>query len=367
MNRNFKYGFTLIELLVVIAIIAIIAAILFPVFGKAREKARQTACLSNLRQLGQGLTMYAQDHGHILPTNDGQPWSVQLGTYASGGIMDCPSYKNPAGSGTPEYGFNYHLYDRPISRLSNPSNLLLFADLSASSMKTSFTINGLTADTDIDPRHNRSFMAVMADSSVKVIPVANTVSEAMGIAGIVFLPDSDAAMVKMNSTGTNTDATYGNAVAARFDSLGANGNNWWNRPYTIFDGNFNNYIESASADGSGKGMETRVGLLNMNPKFIPTKVMFMPCNNLTGDYGFGASVVTIDGRVNTGTGNWVTLGTLKSNPTTSMQQWYPIIMNCNVTPYADIALHIKPDVYTGTGGGYLRACTSEIQLFGYHY
>lgn len=55
-------GFTLIELLVVIAIIAILAAILFPVFAKAREKARQSACLSNLKQLGMGMLMYAQDY-----------------------------------------------------------------------------------------------------------------------------------------------------------------------------------------------------------------------------------------------------------------------------------------------------------------
>jgi prepilin-type N-terminal cleavage/methylation domain-containing protein/prepilin-type processing-associated H-X9-DG protein len=55
-------GFTLIELLVVIAIIAILAAILFPVFAQAREKARQTSCLSNLKQIATGMRMYSQDY-----------------------------------------------------------------------------------------------------------------------------------------------------------------------------------------------------------------------------------------------------------------------------------------------------------------
>lgn len=62
-----KQAFTLIELLVVIAIIAILAAILFPVFAQAREKARQTSCLSNLKQLGLGAMMYAQDYDETLP------------------------------------------------------------------------------------------------------------------------------------------------------------------------------------------------------------------------------------------------------------------------------------------------------------
>jgi prepilin-type N-terminal cleavage/methylation domain-containing protein/prepilin-type processing-associated H-X9-DG protein len=57
-----RRGFTLIELLVVIAIIAILAAILFPVFAKAREKARQSSCLSNLKQLSLGMLQYAQDY-----------------------------------------------------------------------------------------------------------------------------------------------------------------------------------------------------------------------------------------------------------------------------------------------------------------
>jgi prepilin-type N-terminal cleavage/methylation domain-containing protein/prepilin-type processing-associated H-X9-DG protein len=69
-------GFTLIELLVVIAIIAILAAILFPVFAQAREKARQTSCLSNMKQLALGCAMYLQDY-------DGHTVSAGAGCYGS--------------------------------------------------------------------------------------------------------------------------------------------------------------------------------------------------------------------------------------------------------------------------------------------
>ncbi len=66
-KRN-RGGFTLVELLVVIAIISIIAAILFPVFAKARSKARQTACLSNEKQLALAFQQYVSDYDEIYPS-----------------------------------------------------------------------------------------------------------------------------------------------------------------------------------------------------------------------------------------------------------------------------------------------------------
>jgi len=72
--RRRRWAFTLIELLVVIAIIAILAAILFPVFAQAREKARQAACLSNMKQIGLGMSMYVQDYDETFPHS---PWNTQ--------------------------------------------------------------------------------------------------------------------------------------------------------------------------------------------------------------------------------------------------------------------------------------------------
>ncbi|MCX7600071.1 MAG: DUF1559 domain-containing protein, partial [Armatimonadetes bacterium] len=68
-----RRGFTLIELLVVIAIIAILAAILFPVFARAREKARQASCASNLKQIALAVLMYCQDNDEMFPVVP-EPW-----------------------------------------------------------------------------------------------------------------------------------------------------------------------------------------------------------------------------------------------------------------------------------------------------
>src|SRR5262245_31805620 len=105
LSKSARRAFTLIELLVVIAIIAILAAILFPVFAQAREKARQTSCLSNMKQLATAVAMFTQDYDEHLPKaffNDvvngptgfhpETPWESVLYSYIKNeGIFHCPS------------------------------------------------------------------------------------------------------------------------------------------------------------------------------------------------------------------------------------------------------------------------------------
>jgi len=115
-----KRGFTLIELLVVIAIIAILAAILFPVFARAREKARQSACLSNVKQISLAIQMYANDYDDRIPfmltwDPDGTPnavawwWQVTEPYIKNTQVWKCPSQ----GDRTPsEYSHYHYTYPR---------------------------------------------------------------------------------------------------------------------------------------------------------------------------------------------------------------------------------------------------------------
>jgi prepilin-type N-terminal cleavage/methylation domain-containing protein len=99
-------AFTLIELLVVIAIIAILAAILFPAFARARENARKTSCLSNMKQIGLGVLQYVQDYDGLVPATNAQGKDDEAYTAAarimpyvkSFQLFRCPSSGAPMGS-----------------------------------------------------------------------------------------------------------------------------------------------------------------------------------------------------------------------------------------------------------------------------
>jgi len=140
-----RRGFTLIELLVVIAIIAILAAILFPVFAKAREKARQTACLSNLKQLTLAALQYAQDYDEMQVSYrvaSSEPgcqlnWWNQITPYTKNDqILVCPSVSNWSCG----YGINgSHVgpcgATIPLARVLQPAQALLFADMARDSTR----------------------------------------------------------------------------------------------------------------------------------------------------------------------------------------------------------------------------------------
>jgi prepilin-type N-terminal cleavage/methylation domain-containing protein/prepilin-type processing-associated H-X9-DG protein len=207
--RTRSTGFTLIELLVVIAIIAILAAILFPVFARAREKARQTSCLSNLKQIGVAWIMYAGDYDEtVMPVQSGfypasdvvYYWWTQYDHSASSSIPEggllypymksdrinvCPSFRNDLrGSlGLTGYAYNY-VYLSPINwwtsqitpaslaSVESPSETVTFAD-SARINTWSYSQPTVEGNTYLDPpsyttpgfhgRHNGVGNIVWAD------------------------------------------------------------------------------------------------------------------------------------------------------------------------------------------------------------
>ncbi len=151
-------GFTLIELLVVISIIAVLAAILFPVFARAREKARQTTCQSNQRQIAAAVAMYVQDHAETFPVAT----TVWNDLTIDPGVLKCPT----AGAGIA----NGYLYDgglsaRAIGVIADPTQAFLTVDGGAAG-NVANDLTGLT------PIHSNKVIASFTDGHVSAATVS---------------------------------------------------------------------------------------------------------------------------------------------------------------------------------------------------
>jgi prepilin-type N-terminal cleavage/methylation domain-containing protein len=162
-----KRGFTLIELLVVIAIIAILAAILFPVFAKAREKARTNSCLNNQRQIAIAISMYAQDNGETLfPNAKTRSWATYLKNYNEPSIYDCPTKTGRGTNDKPEYGFDSTLYGSTLGDIQTPSATILTADRVVQKDDPNLNASINDFNNDFDQRHNKGMVLSCVDGHV---------------------------------------------------------------------------------------------------------------------------------------------------------------------------------------------------------
>ena len=153
-------AFTLIELLVVIAIISILAAILFPVFAKVREKARQVSCTSNEKQLGLGLMQYVQDNDEFYPSgmdqshHAGLGWAAQVYPYIkSTAVFKCPDDSATQKSVVParypvSYGLNDTLALAGVSsvQLNSPTRTIMLFETDEATAAITTPWNGTTGD-----------------------------------------------------------------------------------------------------------------------------------------------------------------------------------------------------------------------------
>jgi len=190
-----RRGFTLIELLVVIAIIAILAAILFPVFAKAREKARQSSCLSNVKQIMLAVLQYAQDYDETLPPgalatpgpSDADDWYDLLTPYMkSTQILVCPSVR-----ATPSYGWNYQEFGyyygsfgtgwaTQLGQITSPATTILIGDNSDGVDRNRYLYRRDPAR--LPTRHNDGGNMGLCDGHAKWYPYNELVKRVTGVA-----------------------------------------------------------------------------------------------------------------------------------------------------------------------------------------
>ncbi len=154
-----RKGFTLIELLVVIAIIAILAAILFPVFAKAREKARQTACINNERQIALAITMFAQDNNELLPDAASVWGSINIDK----GVLICPSAGTKIKNA---YLYSGYIAGKALGEVSSPSTEMLLGEGTHTASTAYPGDNVAYLMSDIVKNHNGKFVQSYLDGHV---------------------------------------------------------------------------------------------------------------------------------------------------------------------------------------------------------
>jgi len=204
-----KKGFTLIELLVVIAIIAILAAILFPVFSKAREKARQTTCTSNQKQLATATMMFVQENDETMPVVDD---SVFASIDVKGKILNCP---NTTGQG---YVFNAVLSDQGLGAIGDPTQVWLTADA-----KKGATGPVGYSTSDMESRHAGGMIASFADGHViyakKATDIMNSPTYSVGGANLSNVTGSGVGPYTVSADGAASFALYPANDTAYFEKL----------------------------------------------------------------------------------------------------------------------------------------------------